>query len=180
MKKLLILTLSLLSLALFMLFGSVFGLLVYKSNGYDWEWLGLPFIDSGVQIARTRDTHQLLLRKLYLIDSMEVSVYTTMDNKLVLQLTDLGSCNSDASAHLKIDELESVPVTFNCDEQHQLRYSKIVRRLSRAQLNMNGSALEIDFSSWNIADLQKDQFKQLHPEYFKRLGEDVEYPWSRD
>lgn len=180
MKKLLILFLCILSLSLFTLFGSVFGLLAYKDSGYDWEWLTLPFVDSGVQITRTRDTHQLLLRKLYPMQSIEVSVYTTMDNKLVLQLTNFSSCRGDASGHLKINKSDSQTVTFSCDKQEQLRYSRILRHLSRAELEINGKTLVIDFSDWNIADLQKDQFKQLHPEYFKRLGENPEYQWARD
>ncbi|GAM64615.1 hypothetical protein JCM19232_1285 [Vibrio ishigakensis] len=55
-----------------------------------------------------------------------------------------------------------------------------MRHLSSAELEINGKTLVIDFSDWNIADLQKDQFKQLHPEYFKRLGENPKYQWARD
>lgn len=180
MKKLLILLYCLLSISLFSLFGSVFGLLKYQSSGYDWEWLGLPFIGSGVQVARTQDTHQLLLRKLYLPSLMEVSVYTTMDNKLVLQVTRSQDCKTHLTAKLKLNKGEAEPVELTCNEEGVLRYSKVIRHLNTLDLAIDGATFNIDFSEWNISELQKDQFKQLHPEYFKRLGEAPKYQWSRD
>lgn len=180
MKKLLILLFCLLSVSLFSLFGSVFGLLKYQSSGYDWEWLGLPFIGSGVQVARTKDTHQLLLRKLYLPSLMEVSVYTTMDNKLVLQVTLFQDCKANLAANLKFNKGEAQSIELTCDEKGALRYSKVVRHLNSINLAIDGTISNIDFSEWNLSELQKDQFKQLHPEYFQRLGEGPKYQWSRD
>ncbi|MFA0698027.1 hypothetical protein AB4585_25310, partial [Vibrio sp. 10N.222.49.C9] len=83
--------------------GSLYGLLIVKDRGYDWQWLGFPLLDSGVQIARTKDTHQLLLRKLYPLHAMEVSAYTTMDNNMVLQLTIFTSCDNDVEAQLAVN-----------------------------------------------------------------------------
>ncbi|GAB7218624.1 hypothetical protein [Vibrio comitans] len=180
MKKLFILIACMISIALLSALGSLYGLLIYKDRGYDWQWLGFPLLDSGVQITRTKDTHQLLLRKLYPLRSMEVSAYTTMDNSMVLQLTVFTSCDSDVEARLTLNDDKETTIKLQCAGSTELRYLSTEHTLEQATIELNGSFTEIDFTPWNIAELQKDQFKQLHPEYFKRLGETTEFKWSRD
>ncbi|GEA52458.1 hypothetical protein VIN01S_32620 [Vibrio inusitatus NBRC 102082] len=159
---------------------SLYGLLIYKDRGYDWQWLGFPLLDSGVQIARTKDTHQLLLRKLYPLHSLEVSAYTTMDNNMVLQLTAFTSCDSDVEARLALNDDIERTITLKCTKSTELRYLSIERSLERVTIELNNHVMKIDFAPWNVAELKKDQFKQLHPEYFERLGETTEFQWSRD
>ncbi|OBT17462.1 hypothetical protein A9264_01495 [Vibrio sp. UCD-FRSSP16_10] len=183
MKKLLILTFCLLSIFLVTAFASLFGLLTYKDRGYDWQWLGFPIIDSGVQIARTTDTHQLLLRKLYIPQSLEISVYTTMNNKLLLRFSYFDSCHSADEpivAKLKINQRPADDVTFDCDNTNIYSYRAVVNHLDKATIYINNSNLTVNFDEWNIAEIQKDQFKQLHSDYFKQLGEPSKYQWSRD
>lgn len=180
MKKLFILIACVTSLALLCALGSLYGLLIYKDRGYDWQWLGFPLLDSGVQIARTKDTHQLLLRKLYPWQSMEVSVYTTMNNSIVLQLTVFTSCDNDVEARLKLDDENEKVINLQCVESNELSYLSTEHTLEQAIIEFNGSSTKIDFTQWNLAELKKDQFKQLHPGYFERLGETPEFQWSRD
>ncbi|PMM08455.1 hypothetical protein BCT61_01100 [Vibrio breoganii] len=160
--------------------GSLYGLLIVKDRGYDWQWLGFPLLDSGVQIARTKDTHQLLLRKLYPLHSMEVSAYTTMDNNMVLQLTIFTSCDNDVEAQLAVNHDIERTITLTCTDSNELRYLSTEHSLEQANIKLNGRSTKIDFTPWNIAELKKDQFKQLHPAYFERLGESPEFQWSRD
>lgn len=180
MKKLFVFVCCMVCIALVSALGSLYGLLIYKDRGYDWQWLGFPLLDSGVQITRTKDTHQLLLRKLYPLRSLEVSVYTTMDNSIVLQVTSYTPCNSDAKARLVLNGKIEKTVNLTCTNSKELKHLSVVHTLKQADFEFNGHLTKIDFAQWNVDDLEKDQFKQLHPEYFKRLGETTEFQWSRD
>ncbi|MPW37990.1 hypothetical protein [Vibrio sp. B1Z05] len=180
MKKLFILVVLLFSICSLVAFASLFGLLTYKDKGYDWQWLGFPLINSGVQIARTSDTHQLLLRKVYLFPSTEVSVYTTMNNKLVLHLARFQTCSDSKQGQLQLNQKPVQTVTFNCKGSNEMIFSVVTSHLNSAIIDFDGQKLSIDFAEWNIADIKKDQFKQLHSQYFEQLGQPSEYQWSRD
>ncbi|GAD80612.1 hypothetical protein VEZ01S_38_00010 [Vibrio ezurae NBRC 102218] len=158
----------------------MFALLSYQSKGYDWQWLSFPFIDGGVQVTRTSDTHQLLLRKVYFFHSAEVSVYTTMDNKLVLHLSRFQACSGPNQTQIQLNQLPPQKVTFSCENNNQLSFSTVTTHLNKMIVNFEESELTINFADWNISDIKKDQFKQLHPHYFERLGQPSKYQWSRD
>ncbi|CAM3017234.1 hypothetical protein [Vibrio rarus] len=180
MKKLLILLFCLFSLSLLLAVASLVGLLGYKDKGYDWEWLGFPLLDSGVQIARTTDTHQLLLRKLYPLKSLEVSVYTTMNNKLLLHISRFEPCEGVMEGQLQLNNQQSKAIRFHCANKEEWTFSVVTVHLEKAVVVFDSDLLAINFAEWNLADIQKDQFKQLHSDYYNQIGDPSKYQWSRD
>lgn len=60
----------------------------FSPRGMEWGWHWAHFepFSNGIQKARTHDTKQLLLRRVYLDDAIVVFVSTTLDNKFEIDV----------------------------------------------------------------------------------------------
>jgi hypothetical protein len=149
-----------------------------------WRWQHYWPLDNNKQIARTTDTHQLIMRQVDLSRRVAVFVATTLDSKLDVIVMHQQDCEPGAriDGKLKIKPMTSTSlIQLHCDASgNAMIYRQVWKTLPDIELSFNELSIPLDLSEWNIDELKKDEFMQRHPQFSQRVNADNHYPWSRD
>ncbi|MDN3702671.1 threonine transporter RhtB [Vibrio artabrorum] len=158
----------------------------FVEKGLDWSWLWeyyLPF-SNGLQVTRTQDTKQLLLRRVYLEENIVIFVLTTFDNKLEVDIVNKETCEPKSNKSIFIS-FNHQPISHSfmtCESSGESYiYRAINKRLKSVEFSFNNHNFREDFTQWPISKLKADQFKQQHSNFFeKQRGASGSYQWLRD
>lgn len=154
-----------------------------RSMDWAWHWAYFEPFSNGIQQTRTRDTQQLLLRRVYMEQSIAVFVMTTLDNKLEVDLVYQNACKvgKNRKLNLWINGEYKENATMSCEvNELSYIYRYVDNKLESLSLELGTIHLEEDFSYWPINELKADQFKQQHSNFFRKNGKNVEHDWLRD
>ncbi len=159
--------------------------LQFEQRDMDWQWNWSYYhqFSNGIQQARTQDTKQLLLRRVYLEESLAIYVMTTLDNKFEIDVVKEESCKPDSSiwAMVSINNEPASHVPMVCDSSGETYFHRHVRpKLVSLEFGVEKAVINEDFKQWPIDDIKVDQFKQQHSSFFEKQGEKVEHQWLRD
>ncbi|WP_244887161.1 hypothetical protein [Aliivibrio fischeri] len=157
----------------------------YASRDMDWEWSWMyyePF-SNGIQTTRTKDTKQLLFRRVNTSSKLTTVVNITYTNKLEIIVTYEDSCVSGSffPATLKLNQTPQQQINFQCEKNGRgYLFRRTANQLTSVQIKSDKFELKENFSEWPIDELKKDQFIQQHSNFFKEKGQSDVYEWSRD
>lgn len=155
----------------------------YARKELNWGWYQYQPLGHGIQIARTSDTHQLILRTVDRRHHISMFVSTTLTNRFDVLFFIEQSCQPDTKYAVALTENGSTKsiVSFLCNEAGDtLSFRHAWKKLPAINLEWKGKSFAFPLDRWDVAVLKKDQFMQLHPEFFRKNGEPYPYEWSRD
>ncbi|PMS98797.1 threonine transporter RhtB [Vibrio parahaemolyticus] len=157
----------------------------FSPRGMEWGWHWAHFepFSNGIQKARTHDTKQFLLRRVYLGDAIVVFVSTTLDNKFEIDVVQEKTCKPNATtwASVSVNRQRMAHVPMVCDSVGQSYFYRYIgKHLDSLEFGVDESFITEDFAHWPIADIKVDQFKQQNAKFFEQRGEKVEHQWLRD
>ncbi|MGF1907134.1 MULTISPECIES: hypothetical protein [Aliivibrio] len=154
-----------------------------RNIDWSWSWSYYEPLSNGLQVGRTKDTKQLILRRVNRANNTSIYVDTTYTNTFEVVVIHEAVCQpkSRIKATLQIGDLTPETTSLICnDDGTRYLFRQVWRKLSNLYLKSKDFSLSEDFSNWPLGDLKKDQFMQLHPTYFRDKGEADVYEWSRD
>lgn len=159
--------------------------LAYAPRGIDWHWHWSYFqpFANGIQVTRTQDTKQLVLRRVYLNDALVVYLSTTIDNKFEIDVVKEGACEASAqqwvTAAVNNQSLSHIPMVCEKSGQSSI-FRYVTPRPQTLEFGIDETFITEAFVDWPIKDIKVDQFQQQHPEFFKKQGAQVPHQWLRD
>jgi hypothetical protein len=161
--------------------------LTFLNSELTWRWQHYWQFDNDKQLARTQDTHQLIMRQVDLKHKRAVFVATTLDSKFDVVVMHEKPCKPGESikASLTIEPSETVAhdsqIELVCNESgNAAMYRQAWKKLPDIEIKFTGFSIDLNLSDWNIDELKKDEFLQRHPQFSKRVNADNNYPWARD
>ena len=157
----------------------------FLSRGMQWKWHWEYFIpfSNGIQVTRTKDTRQLLLRRVYLEESVAVFLGTTLDNKLEIDILAEDHCTKGDIKWiaLSVNHNKRSHRPMECEtsgESYLYRY--IASNISSIEIGINEFYIREDFNNWPAHELKADQFRQQHSTFFRNQEGHNDERWLRD
>jgi hypothetical protein len=161
--------------------------LAFLNSELTWRWQHYWQLDNDKQLARTQDTHQLIMRQVDLKHKLVVFVATTLDSKFDVVVMHENRCKPGESikANLTIDQSETAAhdsqIELFCNESgNAAMYRQVWKKLPDIEIKSSEFSIDLNLSDWDIDELKKDEFLQRHPQFSKRVNADNHYPWARD
>jgi hypothetical protein len=183
MKKLLLTVITLLFLSGSYLAYDSYRSLQYLNRDLDWKWYKYHLMGHGIQTARTSHSHQLLLRSIDQKNHSALFVNTTLENKFAVVVLVEKQCEKQKSyaASLETNHAQPKTIHFICDDSgNALFFRQVWKKPLGLKITLGASTIEQDLTTWDLDVLKKDQFMQLHSEFFNKIGKKYPYKWSRD
>ncbi|GEM74534.1 hypothetical protein [Vibrio sagamiensis] len=157
----------------------------FLSREMEWNWhweYFLPF-SNGIQVTRTKDTKQLLLRRVYLEESVVIFLGTTLDNKFEVDVLSKEHCTKGDIKWISVSvnhrKISHRPMECEASEESYL-YRYISSNIKSIEVGINEFYLRETFSNWPVHELKSDQFRQQHSRFFKSKDGHNNERWLRD
>ncbi|RQW64503.1 hypothetical protein [Vibrio viridaestus] len=167
-------------------------ILGYKVYGYyadlhylpmdmTWKSKQSGFSDSRFQISRTADTHQLVLRQVNRNSNTALYVSTTLNNHFDVFISIQADCDKDKIYPAQINKPSLRYIQFHCDANgHKLSFRYAWKKAQPFVINIADKKIDFVPGEWDLALLKKDQFMQLHSNFFRGKSDQIVYDWRRD
>ncbi|CAM3544363.1 hypothetical protein VA7868_03024 [Vibrio aerogenes CECT 7868] len=153
----------------------------YLNQQMAWKVTHFYPFNSQMQIARTHDTNQLVLRKVDRKNHMAVFVSTTINNRFDILFLIEQACTSGQAYPAIMNTPQSERVSFQCDpERGVLSFRRVWKKPVSFRMIVNHQIVNFQPSEWDFPLLKKDQFMQLHAGFYQRQNVANVYEWRRD
>ena len=154
-----------------------------RGMGWEWQWSYFEPFSNGIQVTRTQDTRQLLLRRVYLKESVVVFFGTTLDNKFEFDVVNQDNCVPESHKWISVS-VNSLPISeasMVCEASGKSYiYRFVANKLSSVEFRIGDDFIREDFSQWPVSEIKTDQFKQQHSAFFNKQTGSNEHQWLRD
>lgn len=153
----------------------------FINKGYDWHWKDNYFMSHGIQLTRTNDTHQLILRKVDRDSQSSIFLSTTIDNKFDVVFVIKYKCKNNIDYFGYLENSSKERIQFQCNQDDDTLYFRHAwKKLSSFNFSILNRKIIFNKDDFDLSLLKKDQFMQLHPRFFKDKNVDDLYEWRRD
>ncbi len=157
----------------------------FVNNGLSWLWVNDPMIrydTTAIQSARAKNSKQLVYRRVYLDQQLAVSLNTTNNHYFSFTFVKSMQCNESTpyQATVTVNDESPNSVNFSCLSPDAAIFRIAEPKFHQLQVTGKDLHFELKRDEWDFNGLKKDDYMQLHYQFFRKHSSETVYPWDRD